>query len=86
MIFRSNWREAPIVAVDRQLGVGAIFSSPLVVGSVVYFGSLLVHASTPNRTGHDRRALLYSYQPAGRRTLRDAVFGKTDAKPARPAR
>ncbi len=55
-------------------------------GSVVYFGSLLVHASAPNRTGHDRRALLYSYQPAGRRTLRDAVFGKTDASPARPAR
>jgi outer membrane protein assembly factor BamB len=39
MIFRSNWREAPIVAVDRQFGVGAIFSSPLVVGSVIYFGS-----------------------------------------------
>jgi hypothetical protein len=29
------------------------------------FGSLLVHQSQPNRTDHDRRALLYSYQPAG---------------------
>lgn len=34
-------------------------------GSLVMFGSLLVHQSQPNRTDHDRRALLYSYQPAG---------------------
>jgi ectoine hydroxylase len=45
-------------------------------GSVVWFGSLLVHRSAPNRTKHDRRALLYSYQPTGRRHLREAVFGK----------
>lgn len=35
-------------------------------GSVVYFGSLLVHRSTPNQSPHDRRALLYSYHPRGR--------------------
>lgn len=35
-------------------------------GSVAYFGSLLVHRSVPNRSEHDRRALLYSYQPRGR--------------------
>ncbi|HEY6598198.1 MAG TPA: phytanoyl-CoA dioxygenase family protein [Pseudomonadales bacterium] len=86
--------EAPRKAID---GFGAnemdesAFKGKLVplevpAGSVVYFGSLLIHASAPNRTAGDRRALLYSYQPAGRRTLRDAVFGKTDAKPARPAR
>jgi ectoine hydroxylase-related dioxygenase (phytanoyl-CoA dioxygenase family) len=34
-------------------------------GSLVMFGSLLVHQSRPNRTDGDRRALLYSYQPAG---------------------
>lgn len=33
-------------------------------GSVVFFGSLLVHRSAPNRSAQDRRALLYSYQPA----------------------
>jgi hypothetical protein len=75
----------------NEMDEGAVDASQLIplevpAGSVVYFGSLLVHASGPNRTGRDRRALLYSYQPAGRRTLRDAVFGKTDAKPARPAR
>jgi len=55
-------------------------------GSVVYFGSFLVHASAPNRTAGDRRALLYSYQPAGRRTLREAVFRNSGAGAARPAR
>ena len=39
LIFHSAWREAPIVATDRQFGIGSIFSSPLVVGGVVYFGS-----------------------------------------------
>jgi len=34
-------------------------------GSVVWFGPLLVHKSEPNRSDKDRRALLYSYQPAG---------------------
>ncbi|HVN33616.1 MAG TPA: PQQ-binding-like beta-propeller repeat protein [Casimicrobiaceae bacterium] len=39
MLFRSTWREAPIVAADRQFAIGAIFSAPLVVGGVVYVGS-----------------------------------------------
>ncbi|HMF28553.1 MAG TPA: phytanoyl-CoA dioxygenase family protein [Candidatus Cybelea sp.] len=34
-------------------------------GSVAYFNSFLVHRSLPNRSAQDRRALLYSYQPAG---------------------
>ena len=39
LLFPSSWREAPIVATDRQFSVGSIFSSPLVAGGVVYFGS-----------------------------------------------
>ena len=39
MLFNSNWREAPMVATDRQFNIGAIFSTPLVVNGVVYFGS-----------------------------------------------
>jgi outer membrane protein assembly factor BamB len=39
LIFTSTWREGPILAAGRQFGVGSVFSSPLVVGSVVYFGS-----------------------------------------------
>lgn len=34
-------------------------------GDVLFFGSFLAHRSLPNRSDHDRRALLYSYQPAG---------------------
>ena len=39
LVFWSTWREAPIVATDAQFGIGAIFSSPLVVDGVIYFGS-----------------------------------------------
>ncbi len=34
-------------------------------GDVLFFGAFLVHKSLPNRSAQDRRALLYSYQPAG---------------------
>ena len=34
-------------------------------GTVAFFGAFLVHRSLPNRSGRDRRALLYSYQPRG---------------------
>jgi len=34
-------------------------------GTAVYFNSFLVHRSLPNLSDKDRRALLYSYQPAG---------------------
>jgi ectoine hydroxylase-related dioxygenase (phytanoyl-CoA dioxygenase family) len=34
-------------------------------GSVAFFGAFLVHRSLPNNSNEDRRALLYSYQPAG---------------------
>jgi ectoine hydroxylase-related dioxygenase (phytanoyl-CoA dioxygenase family) len=53
-------------------------------GSVAFFGPFLVHRSLPNRSGDDRRALLYSYQPAGNPHSREmtrpaqirAVFGE----------
>ena len=39
LLFYSNWREVPLVATDREFGIGAIFSSPLVANGTVYFGS-----------------------------------------------
>jgi outer membrane protein assembly factor BamB len=39
MFFTSSWREAPIVGIERQFNIGAIFSTPLVMNGVVYFGS-----------------------------------------------
>jgi eukaryotic-like serine/threonine-protein kinase len=38
-LYHSTWREAPLVANDQQIRIGGIFSSPLVVNGVVYFGS-----------------------------------------------
>ena len=38
-LYYSGWQEAPIVATDRQFGIGATFSSPLVANGTVYFGS-----------------------------------------------
>jgi hypothetical protein len=39
LLYHSSWREAPLVATDREFSIGAVFSSPLVVNGVVYFGS-----------------------------------------------
>jgi outer membrane protein assembly factor BamB len=39
LLYRSEWREAPIAAAVGQFGVGSIFASPLVVDGVVYFAS-----------------------------------------------
>ena len=53
---------------------------PLKAGSVVMFGSFLVHKSEPNRSTKQRRALLFSYQPAGHRTMLDSMRAATDAR------
>jgi ectoine hydroxylase len=42
-------------------------------GSVVMFGAFLAHHSEPNRSGRQRRALLFSYQPAGSPHMLDAL-------------
>ena len=39
LLFFDNWKEGPLVAQDRQLSVGSIFSSPLVANGTAYFGS-----------------------------------------------
>jgi ectoine hydroxylase len=55
--------DAEVVAVE----VGA--------GSTVSFGAFLAHKSAPNTSDKERRALLYSYQPPGRRRLVDYFDG-----------
>ena len=37
----------------------------LPAGSIVMFGAFLAHATGPNTSDTQRRALLYSYQPPG---------------------
>jgi ectoine hydroxylase-related dioxygenase (phytanoyl-CoA dioxygenase family) len=45
--------------------LGRLVAVEVAAGTAVYFDAFLVHRSAPNRSGDDRRALLYSYQPAG---------------------
>ena len=45
-------------------------------GSFVLFGPFLVHQSATNTSATERRALLYSYQPPGRRTQLDALSAR----------
>lgn len=40
LLYTSLWREAPLVAAERQWSIGSIFSTALVVGGTVYFGSV----------------------------------------------
>ena len=48
---------------ERVVEVGA--------GGVVLFSSLLLHCSSPNTSGQERRAMLLSFQPAGRPRQRE---------------
>jgi hypothetical protein len=45
--------------------LGRLRALEVKAGTVAFFGAFLVHRSLPNRSGGDRRALLYSYQPNG---------------------
>jgi hypothetical protein len=45
-------------------------------GSLVLFGPFLAHQSAPNTSDQQRRALLYSYQPPGRRTQLEALAAR----------
>jgi phytanoyl-CoA hydroxylase len=55
-------------------------------GAVAFFGAFLVHRSLPNKSGDDRRALLYSYQPPGNPHSRELTgFGRKSEKVSPPA-
>ena len=50
---------------SQAFDVGRLQPLEVPAGTAVFFNSFLVHRSLPNRSDRDRRALLYSYQPAG---------------------
>ena len=52
-------------------------------GAVVFFGPFLVHRSLFNRSDADRRALLYSYQPAGQPHLRELTRRTAQPSPTK---
>ena len=53
---------------------------PLAAGDFIAFGADLVHRSQPNRSETDRRAFLYTYQPAGYRTMLEGLRSWTRPK------
>lgn len=60
--------DAAAIDLDREI----VLEVP--AGSVVWFGAFLVHRSSPNTSGRHRRALLPSWQPAGRARLQEQPF------------
>ncbi len=62
------------LADARQLDVSREQLVEVEAGSVLMFPSLLVHRSSPNASGLPRRAILLSFQPAGRPLQRELVW------------
>jgi ectoine hydroxylase len=58
---------------ESKIDLSDMVAVEVPAGGAVFFGPYLVHRSAPNRSGGDRRALLYTYQPAGLRTQRENV-------------
>lgn len=58
---------------ETTFDTSAMITVEVKAGSVVFFGPYLVHRSAPNLSDGDRRAILYTYQPAGLRTQRENV-------------
>jgi len=53
---------------ETRFDTSRMVTVPARAGDVIFFGPLLVHRSGSNQSDRDRRALLYTYQPAGLRT------------------
>jgi ectoine hydroxylase len=62
------------LADAASLNVDSEVVLELPAGSVVFFGAFLAHRSSPNRSPSHRRALLPSFQPAGRPRLQDVPY------------
>ncbi len=65
---------------DTKFDLSRLRPCPLAAGDFVAFGPDLIHRSQPNRSEGDRRAFLYTYQPAGLRTQLDNLRQLTGGK------
>jgi ectoine hydroxylase-related dioxygenase (phytanoyl-CoA dioxygenase family) len=65
---------------DEVFDLSQLRPVPLAAGDFVAFGADLVHWSRPNTSDTDRRALLYTYQPAGLRNTLDNLRKLTGAR------
>jgi ectoine hydroxylase len=77
---RTDANGLDLLQMDQsQFDLTSLLPLEVPAGSVVYFGAYLVHCSSPNRSGKDRRALLYSYQPSCYAHARDLMRAQRDA-------
>jgi ectoine hydroxylase len=62
------------LADPRRIDAGAEQVVAAEAGSLLFFPSLLLHRSSPNTSSRQRRAILLSFQPAGRPRQIDLVW------------
>jgi hypothetical protein len=60
----------PLFTDPRQFDVSQQVAAVMPAGSLFFFSPHTVHGSEPNRSEAARRALIYTYQPAGHRLLK----------------
>ena len=63
---RNRTEETGFLADPTHIDASQEVLVPAPAGSVLFFPSLLLHRSSPNTSVHQRRAILLSFQPAGR--------------------
>jgi hypothetical protein len=71
---------------DDAFDLSLLVPVELAAGDMVMFGPLMIHRSQPNPSDKDRRALLYTYQPAGNRHTLDSLRKLSAAVRAAEAR
>ncbi|MFP6580792.1 MAG: phytanoyl-CoA dioxygenase family protein [Myxococcota bacterium] len=81
-VIRGSHRNGFLPGLDDESQLGPLFTDPkhfdetaeykaiLPAGSQVFFSPHSVHGSQPNRSDRPRRALVLTYQPAGRRMFK----------------
>ena len=68
------------LADPRRLDAGREVVVEVPAGSIILFGAFLAHRSSPNTSAGHRRALLPSYQRAGRPRLQDVAYAPERAE------
>lgn len=90
-VIRGSHRQGMLPGIEDESTLGPLFTDPrcfdrecevaavMPAGSLLFFSPHLVHGSEPNSSDAARRALVLTYQPAGRR-----MFKLNEVRDARP--
>ena len=92
-VIRGSHRKGFLPGIDDATELGPLFTDPryfdeadqfaavVPAGSQVFFSPHTVHGSQPNGSSHQRRAMVLTYQPAGRRMFKiDATRNAGDQR------